>query len=215
MPRFPRTVARMTVFAAVLVLPFAAWAQGGPRQPGENTPTGAVMTLSVQPGSGHADVVIGIDGAADVVDFPLDGGKRIVVDFKGAVLGLGSRQYDGVARGSIANVRFAQNKSDVVRVVLDLDAPREYTVVRGEHDVRISVNGSDAFQPWSVGNRANTRVTSAAVAPAVAPAFVTAAQTTPQSAQQTASQAAQRDQPSRRDAAPKDQLFHFLMQHKS
>ena len=175
MTRFHRTATLAAVFIAAPFAPRAAAAQGGPRVPRENIVTGSIMTLSVQPGSGRADVVVGIEGAADVVDFPLDGGKRVVLDFKGAVLGLGSAQYDKVPRGSITNIRIAQNKADVVRMVLELDGPREYTVVKGEHDVRVSINGSDAFQPWSVGSRAAARITSAAVTPASSGAVAPAA----------------------------------------
>ena len=109
----------------------------------------AVTTLNVVPGSGRADVVIGIQGDVDVMDFAMDGGKRVVVDIKGATLGIRPRLYDMVQRAGIANVRFAQFMPEVVRVVVELDALREYTVVRGDNEVRLSVQGPSGFAPWS------------------------------------------------------------------
>lgn len=109
----------------------------------------AVTTLNVVPGSGRADVVIGIQGDVDVMDFAMDGGKRVVADIKGATLGIRPRLYDMVQRAGIANVRFAQFMPEVVRVVVELDAVREYTAVRGDNEVRLSVQGPSGFAPWS------------------------------------------------------------------
>ena len=102
-------------------------------------PAGSVTALSVVPGSGHADVVIAVEGPSiEIIDFTLENPRRIVVDLKGTTLGMPARLYDKVTRGGITNVRMAQWKPEIVRVVLDLDGPREYSVVRGEHDVRVS-----------------------------------------------------------------------------
>ena len=120
-------------------------------------PANTVTALSVVPGSGRADVVIAIEGTTDILDFTLPG-PRIVVDLRGASLGVPLRLYDKISRGGITNVRMAQYKPDVVRIVLDLDVTREYTVVRGEHEIRISVNGPDAFAAWHVGKPATATV---------------------------------------------------------
>ena len=108
----------------------------------------SVTSVSVLPGSGRADVVIAVRGSVDVMDFALDGGKRVVVDITGATLGVPARMYDRVPRAAIANVRFAQFKPEVVRIVVELDAAREYSVVRGEGEVRVSIDGGAAFEPW-------------------------------------------------------------------
>src|SRR5581483_6230653 len=100
------------------------------------TAPGAVTALSVVPAEGRADVIIAVQGDVDVVDFALDNGRRVVIDIKGATLGIPARMYDKVSRAGIANVRFAQFSAEVVRVVLELDQAREYTVVHGEKDVR-------------------------------------------------------------------------------
>ena len=133
----------------------------------------SVTSLSVVPAAGRAEVVVAIDGAVDVVDFTLDNPRRIVLDFRGATLGMPARFYDKVSRGGITNVRVAQYKPDIVRLVLDLDGPREYSVVRGERDVRIAVSGPDQFAAWHLGDGAKS--TSVAEAPVVAPAAATAA----------------------------------------
>jgi type IV pilus assembly protein PilQ len=127
------------------------------------TGEGAVISMSVVPTTGRAEVVIGIDGAVDVQDFTLRNPDKVVVDITGATLGLPAGDvYDRVARGGIVNIRYSQYKKNVVRVVLTLDSPRPYTVVRGAHDVRIAVNGAGAsedFNAWNVGERPASRAT--------------------------------------------------------
>jgi len=94
-------------------------------------------------------VVIGVAGSVEVEDFALNGPFRIVLDLNGATLGVAPRLYDRVARGGVKNVRYAQYKKDIVRVVIDLDTTREYTISRGEKDVRISISGpSSRFDSW-------------------------------------------------------------------
>ena len=121
----------------------------------------SVTALSVVPAAGRAEVVVAIDGAVDVVDFTLDNPRRIVLDFRGATLAMPARFYDKVSRGGITNVRVAQYKPDVVRLVLDIDGPRDYSVVRGDHDVRIAVSGPDQFAAWHLGGGAKSAVPAA------------------------------------------------------
>lgn len=141
--------------------------------PSARAEAAAVTGVSIVPGAGRADVVLAIEGAVQVTDFTLDGPSRIVVDVQGATMRLRAPQYDRISRAGIINIRIAQYQADVVRLVLDLDAAREYTVVRGEHELRVSVMGPDAFAPWSAGARA---VVADAPPPVVEP---TAAASTP------------------------------------
>jgi len=143
-------------------------------------PAGSVTALSVVPGSGHADVVIAVEGPSiEIIDFTLENPRRIVVDLKGTTLGIPARLYDKVTRGGITNVRMAQWKPEIVRLVLDLDGPREYSVVRGEHDVRVSVNGPDDFAAWRIGGARAAVVTDMSVTASAAAASVTAAPAAP------------------------------------
>ena len=139
-------------------------------------PAGSVTALSVVPGSGHADVVIAVEGLSiEIIDFTLENPRRIVVDLKGTTLGMSARLYDKVTRGGITNVRMAQWKPEIVRIVLDLDGPREYSVVREEHDVRVSVNGPDAFSAWRIGGARAAVVSDVSVSAPAAAAPVAAA----------------------------------------
>lgn len=114
-------------------------------------PSAASVTgVSVLPAVGHAEVVIGFSGDVDVMDFALDAGKRVVVDIKGAKLGIAPRLYDRVTRAGISNIRFAQFTPEVVRIVIELDAVREYRVVRGNGDVKVSIDGPSDFAAWNV-----------------------------------------------------------------
>jgi type IV pilus assembly protein PilQ len=115
--------------------------------------TGAVTGVSVLPSaaSGRADVVVAVDSTVDVQDFVLDFSPyRIVLDLTGARLGVAARFYDKVSRGGIINVRYAQYKPNVVRIVLELDAPHKYQMTRDAHGVRLSVEatGNTQFAAW-------------------------------------------------------------------
>lgn len=157
-----RRVFQLAVIAAALTVGArsATAASETPRAPS------SVTALSVVPAAGRAEVVVAIDGTVDVVDFTLNNPRRIVVDFRGATLTAPARFYDKVSRGGITNVRVAQYKPDVVRLVLDLDGAREYSVVRGERDVRIAVSGPDQFAAWHLGGASKS---APATAPAAAP----------------------------------------------
>lgn len=110
-----------------------------------------MTAVTVVPGAGSADVVLSIDGDVIVSDFTLDGPHRIVVDLRGATMRLRTPQYDRVSRAGIKNVRIGQFEENVVRLVLDLESPRSYQVIRGDGELRIAVRGSDDFAPWSAG----------------------------------------------------------------
>lgn len=142
---------RYPMLAAVAAGLFLAGAPSASAAPVVRPAAAAVTGVSVIPGAGRAEVVLAIEGTADVTDFTLEGPHRIVVDVKGATMRLRAAAYDRVSRAGIQNVRVAQYQADVVRLVLDLDAAREYSVVRSETELRISVIGPDGFAPWSAG----------------------------------------------------------------
>lgn len=141
------------VAAVAATAPRAGAASGGS--------SGAVLSVSVVPATGRAEVVIGIDGAVTIRDFTLRNPDRIVVDLTGASLGvpLGAG-YDKVTRGGITNVRYSQNRRNVVRVVLTLDGARQYTLVHGEHEIRIAVAGpANDFAAWTSGEEKLAKTT--------------------------------------------------------
>ena len=65
--------------------------------------------------------------SVEVDDFALEAPYRVVIDLKGATLGMAPR-YDRVAAGGVTNVRAAQFKPNVVRVVIEIDAAHSYEV---------------------------------------------------------------------------------------
>ena len=113
------------------------------------TPTApAIRAVSVVSAAGRAEIVIGVDATVDVDDFALEAPYRVVVDLKGAVLGMAPR-YDRVARGGVTNVRAAQFKPNVVRVVIELDAAHSYELVRKDGEVHVMVaGGTTDFAAW-------------------------------------------------------------------
>jgi type IV pilus assembly protein PilQ len=114
---------------------------------------GAVTGVSVLPTAGRADVVVDVDKSVDVQDFVLEMQPyRIVVDFTGAKLAVGSHFYDHTPRGAITDVRYAQYRSGVVRVVIQLDGAHKYIMTRDDHAVHLVIDGGEGqFAAWSSG----------------------------------------------------------------
>ena len=127
---------------------------------------GEVRGVSVLPGSGKVEIVIDLQGAAVVQDFTLSNPARLVIDLQGTRLTAPVALYDGQNRGGVRNVRYAQFKPNVVRVVIDLDALKDYQVERAAGQVRIRI-GTDrsGFAAWS----SNSVTSLAAAVPATRP----------------------------------------------
>ena len=113
----------------------------------------AVTAVSIVPSSGRAEVVIAVSGPVEVSDFALTGPDRVVLDLSGAKLSLPAHMYDKVSRAGITNIRLAQYRADVVRLVLELDSARDYEVTRTENEIRIAVTGTEKFTAWHAGDR--------------------------------------------------------------
>ena len=120
---------------------------------------GEVRALSIVPAAGRAEVVIAVDGSVDVSDFALSDPPRIILDLNGATFTGATRLYDKVPRGGVTNIRVAQYRPDVVRVVIELDGVHKYAVTRagGALHVAIDGDGKGSFASW-------------ATAPSIAPA---------------------------------------------
>ena len=108
----------------------------------------AVTAISIVPSTGRAEVVVALSGPVEVQDFVLTGPDRVVLDLTGAKLSLPATMYDKVTRAGITNLRLAQYKPDVVRLVLELDRSREYEITRSENEIRIAVTGAEKFAAW-------------------------------------------------------------------
>src|SRR5512134_1857947 len=133
---------RIAALAASLVI-VAAPPAAGARD-------GEVKAVSVTPAVGKVEVVIDLQGAAEVRGFTLTGPYRLVVDLVGARLAGPAVRYDGVNRGGVRNVRYSQYQPDVVRVVIDLDEPMDYEIVEEQGRVRVAL-GTDrtVFAAWT------------------------------------------------------------------
>jgi len=111
---------------------------------------GEVRGVSVLPAAGKVEIVIDLQGAAVVQDFTLANPARLVIDLQGTRLTAPVTLYDGKNRGGVRNVRYAQFKPDVVRVVIDLDALKDYQVERAAGQVRVHIGTErSAFAAWS------------------------------------------------------------------
>lgn len=137
----------------------------------DSTPAarGQVSSVSVVSGAAGPEVRIAVDPAVSFNHFTLESPHRVVIDLAGAEVGLRVRNYDGVARGPVRNVRISQFRSDTVRLVIDLDAKHVYKVARDGASVTLSVDAPAAqFATWEMSGRAATTVASTP-APAVVP----------------------------------------------
>ena len=111
---------------------------------------GEVRAVSVLPADKSVEVVIDLQGAVDVQDFTLANPARLVVDLQGARLAAPAVLYDGLNRGGIKNIRYAQFRPGVVRIVIDLDVLKDYRVERRDGQVRVRiVSERTGFASWS------------------------------------------------------------------
>ncbi len=140
---------RVWMLAAVIGIALAGATDGRAADTDAPRGSGEVVSLSVVPITGRAEVVIAVDGSVNVQDFTLSKPARVVIDLKGARLTMPARLYDKVQRGAIMNLRVAQYKEEVVRVVIDLDQSRDYSITRGEESIRVSIDAeAGAFNAW-------------------------------------------------------------------
>lgn len=141
---FP-TAPWLALGACLLLTPLAA----APLRADDTDPAGQVTAVSVVATPGHAEIVIAVAGAVEVRDFVLRSPDRLVVDLVGASLARTGASYDGVQRAGIRDIRYSQFRSDVVRIVIDLDAARDYQLDRGPDAVRVRFGADRSFLTWS------------------------------------------------------------------
>jgi type IV pilus assembly protein PilQ len=110
---------------------------------------GEVLSVAVSSVPGAAEIRIGIRGAVEVKDFLLTGPDRLVLDLVGARLTGALALYDGVDRAGIRNIRYAQFSPTIVRVVIDLAGPKDYSLESSEAGVRIRFGAERSFLAWS------------------------------------------------------------------
>ncbi len=117
--------------------------------PGARAAPGEVTAVSVLPGPGRALVIIDVRGSVGVQDFTLRNPARIVVDVSGARLRASGVLYDGQNRGGILNIRYAQFRPDVVRIVVELESLKDYQLEYADDAIRISLGADQSFTAWS------------------------------------------------------------------
>ncbi|HEY9449502.1 MAG TPA: AMIN domain-containing protein [Gemmatimonadaceae bacterium] len=142
---------RVSALVGVMLLALGAHVTVAHAMTIEGRQGGEVRSLSVIPAAGRAEVVVAVAGSVDVQDFSLGSPPRIVLDLRGASLSAPVRMYDKVERGGVVNVRVAQYRDDVVRVVIDLDSDHEYRLTRGDGEIRVAVDGGadvGSFAAW-------------------------------------------------------------------
>ncbi|HYW51211.1 MAG TPA: AMIN domain-containing protein [Gemmatimonadaceae bacterium] len=159
------------VFAAATVAPATLAAQA------------LVQGVRVESSASGTVVAVALTDSVARSAFTLAGPDRIVLDLPGSTLGaLGGRAYDGQPRGPVKNIRMAQYRPDVVRVVIDVDGSTRYAV-SGGNEVRIAFAGGRETAAWSTGEsmpsqRADRVATREVTAAAVMDSTVSSARAT-------------------------------------
>ena len=113
-----------------------------------------VLVRGVRVESGSAGTVVAVMLTDSVArsSFTLAGPNRIVLDLPGTTLGaIGGRAYDGQVRGPVQNVRMAQYRPGIVRVVIDVDGAAQYSV-SGGNEVRVAMVAGADVVGWSTGS---------------------------------------------------------------
>ncbi len=167
------------IYAAFATLAIAIGGAGALPDPG--APSGTVTGLQILPAADRTEIVIAVDGRVETRDFTMQGPDRIVVDLLGARYGLSEASFGTIGRGGIQTLRASQFSEDVVRVVLELVLPAEYTLRAGDGYVRISMeNLMGEFDAWGAAapppipsTVASTSGMGASSGPAAAPASST------------------------------------------
>lgn len=137
------TMKRSLMLALTGMFLVAPRALAGSGEPAE------VTAVSVLPGPGHAQVVIDVTGSVSVQDFTLRNPDRLVIDVLGAQLSANESMYDGENRGGIVNLRYAQFRPDVVRIVLELESLKDYQLQYEDGTVRITFGTDRSFAAWT------------------------------------------------------------------
>ena len=131
--------AGVAVFAATSAMPAASRAQA------------LVQGVRVESTTRGTFVSVSLTDSVARSSFTLAGPRRIVLDLPGATLGaLGGRPYDGQPRGPVQNIRMAQYRPDIVRVVIDIDGSMRYQISGGS-EVQIELAAGEQTVGWSTG----------------------------------------------------------------
>lgn len=170
----------------------APCASAGPGSIAPAAGPGVVTAVSVLPSPGRAQVVIAVSGSVSVQDFTLTSPDRLVIDIVGASLAAPYVQYDGHNRGGIVNLRYAQFRPDVVRVVLEFERLTGYELDQADGAITVTLGTDRSFAAWTSGDPGWARSLARYAASQVPPAEPTPAgaqvlpQAQPQQSQQPA-----------------------------
>jgi type IV pilus assembly protein PilQ len=140
----------ITCALAVALTGLAVPARADVSDPGSKAGPGSVTGVSVVSAPGRAEIVVAVSGTVQVKDFILKDPARLVLDLSGVTVDNSAvGQYDGVNRGGVLNVRTGQYSPQVVRVVVELDAVKDYTIDQNAGEIRISFGAERPFLAWS------------------------------------------------------------------
>jgi type IV pilus assembly protein PilQ len=107
-----------------------------------------VTSLSVDQAASAVELNIQTrGGTVEWADFTLENPTRLVVDLRNARSALTRSQFDGIRSAGVLGVRSSQYEPGVVRVVVDLDRARSYSIDRNGSGVRITIGGAEGAAP--------------------------------------------------------------------
>ncbi|MEX2582613.1 MAG: AMIN domain-containing protein [Gemmatimonadota bacterium] len=110
-----------------------------------------VTGVRMMPSAGGPELTIQTTGPVGFSDFVLADPARIVVDVEGATMALPRNQY-AVGRGGVASIRASQFAPGVVRIVVDVDRPVNYSATTTADGVLLRLGtGEIVFDAFSTG----------------------------------------------------------------
>ncbi|MFV2005820.1 MAG: AMIN domain-containing protein [Longimicrobiales bacterium] len=112
-----------------------------------------VTALTVVPNNGRTDVLVSVTGNVTFRAFTMEGPHRLILDVMNARHALPREIFTGVNRGGILAVRTSQYSEDIVRIVVELNQPAEYTIEQYDGTIQISLeNRFGDFDPWETAS---------------------------------------------------------------
>jgi type IV pilus assembly protein PilQ len=111
---------------------------------------GPVTGVSVSPAAERTQILIAVDGQVEYRAFTMEGPNRLVIDILGSQLALPQQNYPSINRGGVMGLRTSQYSTEVVRVVVELEALVRYEIRQAEGGLRITLdNPVGGFEPWT------------------------------------------------------------------
>ena len=113
-------------------------------------PAAEIREVRVASEGTDTEITVVVGGPATPRHMMLTNPPRLLLDIKGANLGLEHRRYDRIDRGGVLGMRSTQFRPETVRLIFDLDREFAYRVTADSGAIRVTFqNPGPPFPDWS------------------------------------------------------------------